>query len=178
MIATLKSLVLISLATLWPVARASTQSLVSGEPYRSLRPCAGSCFWTPNQDVLGISLRCCQQYLTCNDLPVDNECYCRPDLRSSAVSYLSLCVDTRCSSNAVDFASAVAVYDSYCSGVVNVADPVTTTPAPSGTVRAGPSSGSTPSLVTIVVTQTALSGSGSRILAKEILSVTIVGAKL
>ncbi|KAK3365107.1 hypothetical protein B0T24DRAFT_712646 [Lasiosphaeria ovina] len=184
---TLKALILGSLAILWPVARASPQTIASTDPFQHLRPCASSCFRREGgpdlSDTLGITLKCCEQYLTCHG-PVDDECYCRADLQPSAVSWLSLCVATRCTSNAADFTSAVAVYDGYCSAAVGPANPDVTEPpavttTPSGTVGPGPGNGNTPPPMTTTVTQSARSGSSILAQKKSVVALlTISGLAL
>ncbi|RFN53908.1 hypothetical protein FIE12Z_1822 [Fusarium flagelliforme] len=103
------------------VSSDATQTIASLDAYKQQRSCATVCFWNgepnsdPNgsyaQDVLGIQLECCPQ-VTCKGNAKD-ACYCRPDLRDSAVSWLSTCVIHQCSETA-DFSSAVSIYDEYC----------------------------------------------------------------
>jgi len=99
------------------VSSDATQTIASLDAYMQQRSCATVCFWNgdPNnsnaQDVLGIRLECCPQ-VTCKGNAKD-ACYCRPDLRDSAVSWLSTCVIHQCSETA-DFSSAVSIYDEYC----------------------------------------------------------------
>lgn len=99
------------------VSSDATQTIASIDGYMRQRSCATVCFWNgdPNnsnaQDVLGIKLECCPQ-VTCKGNAKD-ACYCRSDLRDSAVSWLSTCVIHHCS-NTVDFSSAVSIYDEYC----------------------------------------------------------------
>lgn len=170
-----------TLAALWPVVKGLPQSIASLESYQQLRPCVGSCFIRPGSkdlsDLLGIQLRCCEQYISCNG-PVDDNCYCRADLRPTAVSWLSACVATRCSSNQVDFTSAVNVYDGYCSAAVPPAGRVTTTTPPTLTATplgtaGGPGSGNTPSVVTIVATRSA-APSDSHLLMQAISTIVLV----
>ncbi|KAH6891531.1 hypothetical protein B0T10DRAFT_560773 [Thelonectria olida] len=109
---------LINLAYFLPSASSdATQTIASIDAYMQQRSCATVCFWNgdPNnsnaQDVLGIKLECCPQ-VTCEGNAKD-ACYCRRDLRDSAVSWLSTCVIHHCS-NTADFSSAVSIYDEYC----------------------------------------------------------------
>ncbi|KAH7111945.1 hypothetical protein B0J13DRAFT_631665 [Dactylonectria estremocensis] len=112
-------LLLLSLAGLYRITRASDtpQSITTLPAYSQQRECATWCFFNGNrgEDLLGHAIGCCTA--DCAE-PVANSCYCRADLRPSAVSWLSLCVDTQCSTNAVDVSSAVALYDDYCGAAV------------------------------------------------------------
>jgi len=111
-----------------------------------------TCFYNDvKQDVLGANLMCCKQQY-CTD-QADEQCYCREDLAPKATSWLSLCIDTRCSSP-VDFTSAVNVYDSYCNRNRNVMETTMTT-HPAGTVTKKPQTVSTGTgAVTVAVTVT------------------------
>ncbi|PVH94932.1 hypothetical protein DM02DRAFT_675849 [Periconia macrospinosa] len=133
----------------------ATQTISSYPAYQSLRACGQSCFYNEvKHDILGSNLKCCKQQY-CAD-QADEQCYCREDLAPKATSWLSLCIDKRCSSP-VDFTSAVNVYDSYCTRNRNVmVSPTMTTPPPTGTATEKPSQ-TVPTgtgLVTVVVTAT------------------------
>ena len=97
----------------------ATQSLYSEDLYKQQRSCAQGCFVT-----------CCNGYEDdiANDLscpnPVLNSCYCRGDLQAVAVSYISSCVSSACSSDTVDIQSATSLYQAYC--VSNGYPPITT----------------------------------------------------
>ncbi|KAH8727394.1 hypothetical protein GQ44DRAFT_825104 [Phaeosphaeriaceae sp. PMI808] len=121
----------------------ATQTISSDPAYQSLRACGQLCFYLQKQDVLGNNLKCCKQQY-CLD-QADEQCYCREDLGPKATSYLSQCVNNRCSSP-VDFTSAVNVYDSYCDRNRNVMVTPTTTP-PAGTATS-PARTATPPAVT------------------------------
>ncbi|RYP54586.1 hypothetical protein DL768_000646 [Monosporascus sp. mg162] len=166
----------LSLVVLQPIARALIQSISAIDGYSQQRPCATSCFYNDvGDDILGSNMRCCEAYgtPTCKG-GVADQCYCRPDLRPSAVSWLSLCVETRCSSNTVDFTSAVAVYDDYCSSVDVVAGPVATEPP--STITTEGSLPPTGSPAATIVTQTATSSSGipTRMSGKALLAISIL----
>lgn len=128
----------------------ATQTISSDPAYQSLRACGQLCFYLDKQDILGNNLKCCKQQY-CTD-QADEQCYCREDLGPKATSWLSLCVNERCSSP-VDFTSAVNVYDSYCNQNRNVM--VTPTTPPARTVTEKPQTISTSiGVVTVVVTVT------------------------
>lgn len=130
---------LLTLALLSPLVYASGESLqtISAiDGFGQQRPCATSCFYNEvGDDLLGSNMRCCKAYgsPTCKG-GVADQCYCREDLRPTAVDWLSRCVETRCATNQVDFSSALAVYDGYCSRVnKEVAVPqATSTPTTTG----------------------------------------------
>jgi hypothetical protein len=85
------------------------------------RPCAVNCFYSGNKaDLLG--LVGCPYGVEQN---LHNECYCRPDLVPTGVSWLSKCVMSSCTSNTVDRDSAVSIYTNYCETAL--AEGVTTT---------------------------------------------------
>lgn len=144
------------LASLTPrLARPQATQTISSDPaYQSLRACGQSCFYADKQDILGSNLKCCKQQY-CTD-QADEQCYCREDLGPKATSWLSLCIDGRCSSP-VDFTSAVNVYDSYCNRNRNVMVTPTTAP-PAGTVTEKPHTVSTGTGAVTVVTVTVTSG--------------------
>ncbi|KAF5009955.1 hypothetical protein FDECE_3862 [Fusarium decemcellulare] len=102
---------------LQPASADATQTIASMDNYKSQRSCATECFWNGDpsnpdaQDVIGIRLQCCPQF-DCDD-HVKDSCYCRADLRTSAVAWLSTCVEYRCR-NSVDASSAISIYDEYC----------------------------------------------------------------
>jgi hypothetical protein len=96
---------------------ASPQTIASLPAFSSLRSCASVCFWNgePHRggDVLGVILDCCGGSVVCKD-GADNSCFCRADLMAKATNWLSTCVNTKCSSQSVDVASAIALYNGYC----------------------------------------------------------------
>ena len=71
------------------------QTISSEEAYKQQRACAKLCYWYGDQDVVASVLSCDTRGV----LPgaVDS-CYCRVDLQKGAVSYLSSCVESRCTS--------------------------------------------------------------------------------
>jgi hypothetical protein len=84
---------------------APTQSLYSEDLFKQQRSCAQGCFGCCSDNVAGD--------LSCPE-PVLNSCYCRSDLQPVAVSYISSCVSSACSSNTVDIQSATSLYQAYC----------------------------------------------------------------
>jgi hypothetical protein len=97
----------------------ATQSLYSEDLYKQQRSCAQCCFegcCCINDDLVAGGLSC--------PSPVLNSCYCRGDLQAAAVSYISSCVSSACSSDTVDIQSATSLYQAYC--VSNGYPPITT----------------------------------------------------
>jgi hypothetical protein len=97
----------------------ATQSLYSEDLYKQQRSCAQCCFegcCCVNDDLVAGGLSC--------PSPVLNSCYCRGDLQAAAVSYISSCVSSACSSDTVDIQSATSLYQAYC--VSNGYPPITT----------------------------------------------------
>ncbi|KAM5344314.1 hypothetical protein ACJ41O_012851 [Fusarium nematophilum] len=96
----------------------ATQTIASLDDYQLQRSCALPCFWSgdpddmDSTDILGRALQCCAGS-PCRD--TEDSCFCRPDLRVSASSFLSECVGGRCENN-VDFSTALNIYDDYCKG--------------------------------------------------------------
>jgi hypothetical protein len=70
--------------------------------FLSQRKCAENCF------IYGYSFGCPTS-------PLENSCYCRRDLISSAAKSVSSCVSNACSGNSVDVQSATNIYIGYCS---------------------------------------------------------------
>lgn len=80
--------------------------------YQSQRSCAKYCFFIvssgqgPPNEVA--------RHLSCAVDPIENDCFCRPDLQAQAESYVRSCVGSACIRNALDISSAVQVYNGYC----------------------------------------------------------------
>ncbi|KAM5386470.1 hypothetical protein ACJZ2D_000433 [Fusarium nematophilum] len=155
----------------------ATQTIASGAKYRQQRSCATGCFWNGDpdnddaQDVIGMVLDCCDGP-TCPGNAEDS-CYCRADLRSSAVSWLSTCVIFRCT-NTADFSSAVNIYDDYCgnkgdspTSPADTEATITSEPEPEATAanRGGPGTQATVTVresgsqATVTITESGSSGS-------------------
>jgi hypothetical protein len=115
----LHSLVLVLLLYLTPVsADDGALSICEYAPISGLRLCASWCITfgnTEHCDKLAMFLSC--GVWGGPQKAIRNECYCRPDLFSTAHSILSDCDNTACSSNSVDVAQAISVYDGYCNSV-------------------------------------------------------------
>jgi hypothetical protein len=98
--------------------------------YNSLRLCVQFCVdpevstYNPGLIALGCST---------------NDCYCRADVVPQAVSAVSTCAVTSCSSDANDVASATSFYEAYCSSVTGTTTiPIlTTASASSGSAMTG-----------------------------------------
>ena len=95
---------------------AGAVSIQSGSDFSTQRGCLKEClycvdcssnFWVFDGDL--------GQFISCghHDYYL-NSCFCRTDLASSATSYLSSCVFSKCSSASVDVVSAVDLFTSYC----------------------------------------------------------------
>lgn len=94
--------------------------------------------------------------LGCNDL---DSCFCRTDLQSSAVSYLTTCINSQCSTNAIDVSADVSLYDGYCGVDGATSDYYPTTTAVSvGTSMSAATPGSTP---TATIYRTVVIGSAT-----------------
>lgn len=50
------------------------------------------------------------------DCDQTNECICRADLQADADVKIRSCVSSYCKKNEQDMASAVSIYDAYCTG--------------------------------------------------------------
>jgi hypothetical protein len=88
----------------------ATVSIYSNPTFTAQRLCAIECilceYGTYGQhDCIGTTLSCSS--------PLENECYCRADLQSAAISYVASCVSSACS-NTNDVATAVGIYTQYC----------------------------------------------------------------
>ncbi|KIX10648.1 uncharacterized protein Z518_01732 [Rhinocladiella mackenziei CBS 650.93] len=94
------------------VATAATVTLTESPAYASQRSCAIYC-WYAGFSVDGGPDQLASE-LDCPVDPIENDCFCRPDLQASADSYLKSCVSGVCDGNTVDVNSAVSIYDSYC----------------------------------------------------------------
>lgn len=151
-------LTICTLLSLHPISitATTTASIVSIENtpgYQSQRECVQSALWSGRNaggesnivDWLG-----CTNHL--------DSCFCRDDLASSASSLLTSGINSFCSSDPVDVASGIAVYNSYCSrtGPATLNAAVTT-------------SGTDSSTTTVTATQTVFSSSASTTPPREFL---------
>lgn len=85
-----------------------------------------------SEDNYLIQRKCVQDALTwavsdCGCENWYNECYCRSDMTSLVVSYLSVMIPKQCSSNKVDLSSGIEIYTSYCDEALHHNGVVTTT---------------------------------------------------
>jgi hypothetical protein len=121
---------------------------ITNEPYYSLlRPCAQQCmwcgqYWLQNCPALGIN-----NILTCG---LDS-CYCRTDLQSSALSYITSCVLSGCSGDSVDLTQGLSLYSGYCSidGATLDNYPAATSTLPAGTTTLAASPGTGPTVLVV-----------------------------
>jgi hypothetical protein len=101
----------------------SPQSLYKADIFLAQRACAQTEF-DYNGDQLG------NHVLNCVGTPALNKCYCRADLQSIAVSWLSSDIYQSCTKNKIDMSSATSIYLAYCTPKISpsdVADAVTST---------------------------------------------------
>lgn len=84
------------------------QSITAYNDYQMQRTCVQNCFnyWG---DTLGRVLQC-----PVTSSSALNDCWCRADLRSSAVSWLSSCAAAGCSKDSVDINAVTSLYTGYC----------------------------------------------------------------
>jgi len=116
-------------------------SIWTGPDIINLRVCAQPCF-SGDWGVYG--------FLSCDE----NNCLCRPDLSSSALSYVSSCIGYLCSldGDTTDIAMGTSYYDEYCS-VYSEEVPATAVAAPT-TITAQVTVGSIASPSAVIVTNT------------------------
>lgn len=100
------------LASLTPTIFAATVTLTNLPAYQSQRSCATQCFYSGFSSGGGPD-RLANQ-LDCSVDPIENDCFCRPDLQDDADALIQSCVYDLCSRNTIDVSSAVSIYDGYC----------------------------------------------------------------
>lgn len=88
----------------------ATVSIYNDSTFKAQRLCALECILC-NYGTYG-QHDCLASTLSCSS-PLENECYCRSDLQSAAISYIASCVSSACS-NTNDVATAVGIYTQYC----------------------------------------------------------------
>ncbi|KAH6657827.1 hypothetical protein BKA67DRAFT_533016 [Truncatella angustata] len=86
-------------------------SIDQSDIYKGQRQCVFSCYEYSSIDIVGGPIA---EELSCAYRPVQNDCFCRPDLQREAVSYISSCVGRYCSSNPLDISTATNIYKDYC----------------------------------------------------------------
>lgn len=125
------------------LAQNSPQTINSLTAFTSQLPCAQSCFTYYGggccSDGIG-SVIGCQNPAPCYgpSKGAPDRCYCRTDLQSLAVAYLTSCVANQCTlgQSTNDISSAVSIYEDYCASkgfVVNVPAATTGTGGNTGT---------------------------------------------
>jgi hypothetical protein len=141
----------------------ATVSIYNSPTFTAQRLCAIECilceYGTYGQhDCIGTTLSCSS--------PLENECYCRADLQSAAISYVASCVSSACS-NTNDVATAVGIYTQYCetadltSAFVLPSTTQAVTTAPATTLKV---TTTTPSISVVSSTVTAANGQPSTVL--------------
>jgi hypothetical protein len=146
---------LITLLLLVQLISAATVTLLNMPAYGSQRPCARGCFTRYSHDGPDNIAA----YIQCDYYPVENDCFCRPDLQTTAEASLSACVSQGCARNQLDIDVATKIYIDYCSnaGYVKAVE-ASTTPTTTST-QGTPYSIST---VTVTAIHTVLISSGER----------------
>ncbi|KAI0457940.1 hypothetical protein F5B21DRAFT_462261 [Xylaria acuta] len=100
------------LLVLLRLAASEKASITQAPNFASQRPCAQGCFtygYYEGPDKLAEGIGCEYHH-------PENECFCRPDLQTSADAFLQSCVNRECSANSLDTDSATSIYDEYCTG--------------------------------------------------------------
>lgn len=164
-----------------------TQDVFTLPAFSLQKPCAQDCFvdtgFCPN-DVLGSQIGC-KSHTDCNDSgwQATNDCYCRTDLQKPAQSYLTSCVERKCTvgDGKIDASSAGSIYAQYCAekGYSPAALPATvqaTTTGPGastptvvgGGVAGGPTASSSSS-----DSQGSSSGSSSKLSTSTIIGIVV-----
>jgi hypothetical protein len=123
------------------IAGQSSVSINDDPSFTSQRICVQGCVW--GQVDFGAATGIVQPYIMGSNVmqcpenanSYENSCFCRPDLSSVALSYISTCVSSWCTADTTDVSIAVSVYTAYCS---------TAEPAPA-TVSAATTTSSTQS---------------------------------
>lgn len=112
-----------SLSFLLVLTSAQVVTLDSIPELKDLRQCALKCY-DAHDGALRDPGEGIASELSCkNPSAPDNTCFCRVDLQSSAVKYISTCVDMWCSTNELDASSATKVYKDYCTSAGFTAEP-------------------------------------------------------
>lgn len=138
-------LALCSLLVFYPISAiaATTTGIVSIEyspGYLAQRDCVQSALWSGRNNAGPSNIVI---WLGCTNLL--DSCFCRDDLASSASSLLTSGINSFCSTDSMDVASGVSIYNSYCSrtGTMTL-----------GYVAATTTSSSNAPAVTVTATQT------------------------
>jgi hypothetical protein len=135
-----------------PVAISETLSIQQDPAFPFQRNCVRDCFECGFSCCIG-TFSCIASNLTCDYARPKDECVCRHDLQSVAISYLSDCVISKCE-NSLDVSSAITIYSAYCTNALpdlgwpnnsSNGTTMTSTTSPS-TARPGDSKSSTPTI--------------------------------
>jgi len=97
-----------TMTTIFEPLTTGTVSIQEANAYKALSPCVRDCIYTrgSNNDIEGA--------LKCGDDAIYNTCFCDTASRSTATSFLSSCILTKCAFNANSLVAAVTVYEKYC----------------------------------------------------------------
>lgn len=132
---------------------ATTATLTDAPGYESQRPCAKSCY---AMDFYDGPARLAYQIDCAYQSAVENECICRSDMQTNAVSYLKDCVSSDCEKGH-DVTVALDLYNDYCTGAGFTAE----TQTPSTTSSSG--TPDPPPTVTVTVVETVFLGAAARL---------------
>lgn len=124
------------------------------------RACGQKCVWIDSGHI-GAPYPDIVMHLNCGS-PYLNACFCRADFGTSATTFLSSCVSSRCESDGIndygtELFSALSIYSNYCStaaGVVFAAPSVDVTSASSISATAGSASASVRTTATSTASST------------------------
>ena len=96
------------------------ETIYSLDSWSSQKPCAQQCFINTGEgchvDDVAAAIGC--EYNPCSaNYGAPNDCYCRSDLQSVALSYITSCVSAWCTvgDSSIDISSAGSIYKYYCS---------------------------------------------------------------
>lgn len=109
------------------VGASGTVSIDQSSIYSSQRSCAYNC-WENSQGVGGPF----NDVISCAQLPITNDCFCRPDLQYSAVKDVENCIGLWCMNNALDISVATKLYKDYCTSNGYIAAEATTASSTTG----------------------------------------------
>ncbi|KAJ9642400.1 hypothetical protein H2201_004792 [Coniosporium apollinis] len=129
------------------LSASATVTLAELPAYQSQRNCAKYCFFVvssgqgPPNEVA--------RHLSCAVDPIENDCFCRPDLQAQADSYIKSCVGNACTRNALDISSATQVYNDYCTSAgFQRAEVTASTPTSDTTIKTTTGATQAPATIT------------------------------
>jgi len=118
----------------------ATQTITNLNAYSTMRPCAQDCIWDTYAgcfaDNIGVAIGCIGCCGSCPPYTAATlDCYCRVDLQTNAMSYLSSCISHGCTVGdyASDISVAQSLYGSYCTSQGYSAEIAAATPANAAT---------------------------------------------